>query len=568
VPNHPDHPPFEIGLVMAGAVSAGAYTAGVLDFLIQALDEWHAAKQAGDPDCPPHEVRLKVLAGASAGGVLSAMAAVALGERFPPVTDAEDPPPGNKFFEAWVDGVDVARMLEGRDLGRRVGGKPDRVRSVLDSTVLEELGSAAITPGEPFPGGRPYLADPLYVLLTLTNLRGVPYQTPFQGFTTTLHRLMLHADSMLFSVRPPGAPAPPGGVTRLSYPADPDNEGWRALRDAALATSAFPVGFAPRPLRRLAEAYFNRPWHFPGSFVVDGVSQCGHTGTLRPDWPLEPAHDYDFLCVDGGTMDNEPVGLARELLDLPHTGHPDRPSSAVLLIDPFPDADPFNPAYTFHQDYTLMRLLPALLNSLIAQAKFKPGELLRAIDPKVYDQFLIAPTHPGSGGAHGEVGLASGGLGGFAGFLSRAFRVHDFQLGRLNCQRFLKYHFTLPRPSGPPDKASLFAGWTAGAQERFAVPTTKDGPPDRLPVIPVLGAAASVIKPPAWPRVSRGEVGELRRRLTDRLQKVAQRLIDDVEGWWTRRLLSNAWWFKRSDVVGDLMEVIEADLRRRRLYAG
>ena len=35
---------FEIGLVMAGAISAGAYTAGVIDFLIQALDEYEKAK--------------------------------------------------------------------------------------------------------------------------------------------------------------------------------------------------------------------------------------------------------------------------------------------------------------------------------------------------------------------------------------------------------------------------------------------------------------------------------------------------------------------------------------------
>ena len=28
---------FEIGLVLAGAVSAGAYTAGVIDFLLEAL---------------------------------------------------------------------------------------------------------------------------------------------------------------------------------------------------------------------------------------------------------------------------------------------------------------------------------------------------------------------------------------------------------------------------------------------------------------------------------------------------------------------------------------------------
>jgi len=50
-------PKFEIGLVRAGAVSAGAYTAGVLDFLLQALDAWYRA--AGDefPDGNPHEVR-------------------------------------------------------------------------------------------------------------------------------------------------------------------------------------------------------------------------------------------------------------------------------------------------------------------------------------------------------------------------------------------------------------------------------------------------------------------------------------------------------------------------------
>ena len=68
--------PFEIGLVMAGAISAGSYTAGVIDFLIQALDEWEKAKEqarrdiaAGKPtDCPMHEVRIKVMAGARPGG--------------------------------------------------------------------------------------------------------------------------------------------------------------------------------------------------------------------------------------------------------------------------------------------------------------------------------------------------------------------------------------------------------------------------------------------------------------------------------------------------------------------
>ena len=39
---------FNIGLAMAGAASAGAYTAGVFDFLVEALNEWQKAKVRGD----------------------------------------------------------------------------------------------------------------------------------------------------------------------------------------------------------------------------------------------------------------------------------------------------------------------------------------------------------------------------------------------------------------------------------------------------------------------------------------------------------------------------------------
>src|SRR5690349_1151112 len=91
-PSRPPGPdtPFEIGLVMAGAISAGAYTAGVIDFLIEALDEWEAAKRHArenpdDPksrECPMHEVKIKVMAGASAGGMTAAIAAGMLGMKY------------------------------------------------------------------------------------------------------------------------------------------------------------------------------------------------------------------------------------------------------------------------------------------------------------------------------------------------------------------------------------------------------------------------------------------------------------------------------------------------------
>ena len=63
-----ERPVFELGLVMAGAISAGAYTAGVMDFLIEALDAYYAARDKPDWAGPRHDVRVPVLAGASAGG--------------------------------------------------------------------------------------------------------------------------------------------------------------------------------------------------------------------------------------------------------------------------------------------------------------------------------------------------------------------------------------------------------------------------------------------------------------------------------------------------------------------
>ena len=38
---------FYIGICMAGAVSAGAYTAGVIDYLLEALTEWERRKKEG-----------------------------------------------------------------------------------------------------------------------------------------------------------------------------------------------------------------------------------------------------------------------------------------------------------------------------------------------------------------------------------------------------------------------------------------------------------------------------------------------------------------------------------------
>jgi predicted acylesterase/phospholipase RssA len=65
-----------MGLALAGAISAGAYTAGVIDFLVQALEEWEKAR--GQPGVAQHRAGLKVITGASAGAITGALGVVAL----------------------------------------------------------------------------------------------------------------------------------------------------------------------------------------------------------------------------------------------------------------------------------------------------------------------------------------------------------------------------------------------------------------------------------------------------------------------------------------------------------
>ena len=61
-------------------------TAGVLDFLIEALDGFEAAKAAGE--VTKRNVALTLIAGTSGGGVNAAIAARALAYKFPHVENA------------------------------------------------------------------------------------------------------------------------------------------------------------------------------------------------------------------------------------------------------------------------------------------------------------------------------------------------------------------------------------------------------------------------------------------------------------------------------------------------
>ena len=519
LPKEKSNRTFEFGLVMAGAVSAGAYTAGVIDFLIEALDAWYMAKANKIPECPPHNVKLKVMSGASAGAMTAGITAAALGGVIDPVRDIKPYKPGNnKLYKSWVQQIDIEHLLGDHDLQKKDG----KVKSLLDSTILEDIAKDAFTI-TPLKKHRAYLSDPLDIYLSITNLRGVPYNIGFRGATEAGHELSMRADYIRFQLsrkkKKPGS--------RNLNPNNYDDPAWHDLAVASLASGAFPVGLAPRVLTRNIAEYSKREWQIPTAPEQrKKENNCFYTEKIDPAWPEEMKknkdHRYTFVSVDGGVLDNEPLELARKTLarsERRNKRSGKEADRAVILIDPFPHDAPFDASYEVKED--IFNIIPSIMTSLRNQARFKPEELKLAQSENVYSRFLIAPKRRLPNGNPASFPIASGALGGFGGFLSLAFREHDYQLGRRNCQLFLKKHFTLPYSRS--EKNQLFDNWTS---QMIKLHRIKEGNKTFLPVIPLMGTAAGEVPPPPWPAYPSNNIYKLDSLLSRRADALVTRFLD------------------------------------------
>lgn len=549
-------PCYEIGLVMAGAVSAGAYTAGVADFLIEALDAWEAAREADDPMAPPHRVRLNAISGASAGAMTAAIVAgIVAGRTHRPIATLD---PGttvtdNALFESWVNRIDATALLDTGDLR----GKEQRLFSLLNGQVLDGIATMAVPDAA---GGKrkSWIGDSLRLAFAVTNLRGVPYNLGFGDQSHSPaprpgHSMRKHADLLRFRLGETGTPSREHDFTPLDWHMRGD--GWTRLRAAALASGAFPLLLPPRRLDRPGSDYDTKLWAIPTAPSAPNADvECVRYDTLPPHWGEEetPAQ-FDFLAVDGGVLDNKPFAAARELL----TGIPPTPPAGevmgrvLITIDPFPDLVGYRSDET--QPGGLLDVAMSLLAAMRNQTRFQPQELVTAFDDPYAGRQLMAPSRRVNG-ERMDHPLAGGAIDGFAGFLDRSFRLHDFWLGRANCQRFFRRHFRLPA------RHPLFDGWSPGQRQAYDI---GDG---TLPIVPLLADAAALANAPSWPRLPPERMDELRALLRKRTRALLPHAIDHLLAHssrpmrWLTRVMAH---FQSRGWVKALANHIEHELARR-----
>lgn len=550
---------FEIGLVGAGAVSAGAYTGGVIDFMVQALDCWYAAKDAGR-EAPPHDVKISVFSGASAGSITAALATGFLASDQPPVVNPRQGRSGqgkNTLFDSWVERIDISNLLETKDLRDR----KSPVMSLLDSTALMDIANTGLDV-TPRAKRRPYLGENFELLLTVTNLRGVPYAFEVTGQDAETYDMSLHADYMHFRINDTGADSLPDRYTMAWKDFGTSSATKEQLKLAALASGAFPVGLAPRTLRHVIPGpgkpdwYSARTWPIPTPESA-GPHRCVTNEPIPARWRKIPEnYPFEFQCVDGGVMNNEPFELARKhLAGVEGRNKRDGESAdrAVLLIDPFPSEVTFEPDFKASPD--LVKIALSLFDALKNQARFKPEELMLAADEDVYSRFMIAPSREGA-----AYPIACGALGGFGGFLHRSFREHDYFLGRRNAQKFLHDHFVLPETN------PLFAAWTEDMKAAHRSSMLSTTGQRQLPIIPLVGDATVECGATPWPGYTAENLARLEKQIEHRVDVVVDRLVSQyfeghhpivrlIAGWVLARKKKDIVDFARARVAGELKKM-------------
>ena len=255
-----------LAITISGAVSLGAYEAGVMYEMLRAL-----AAHNSDPRNEP--IVIDVLTGASAGGMTAVILAQKLLFQSERLRDADD----NDLYLPWVADVDVSTLLE-------LGPSESADLSILSSDLIEGIARqylispyATLGGDGPSPQKRhPAAAERIKLGLAMSNLNGIDYglkllsggQMPYTRFQDELRT---DVDSAEPAHNTPGF--------------------WEPLRNAAVACGAFPLAFRIKDLLRHAWEYSSPP-------------------------PLAPLPaDIHFPYTDGGVFQNEPIGLAKRLVN-------------------------------------------------------------------------------------------------------------------------------------------------------------------------------------------------------------------------------------------------------------
>jgi len=379
--------PTPVAVTISGGASLGAYEAGVMHYSLEAMRG------------APERTKPLVFAGTSAGSINAFISTLSH------CTEAPRDPEASHFFRTWAaiginelyvpEEVQPNALFSRDGFGRAVGA----LRRQWDAGLREDCD----------------------VLLGITVTRMRPREVTIEQDVLTLPRM---AERFLVRIRGRGPGRPPlvenfvepdRSLDRPLLPLDgPNADPFAALLETILASSCFPVAFAPQPI----------------AHCVGTEGRC------------TPHQAETALFLDGGFYSNQPLGLAVDavrmgvsadgptaLLEAPSPGRRVPLDTVFYFVDPELYAFPLPRASDGDDDNPdVIPFAMRMAGDFIRTAR--TAELHTVIEqmPEARKLLFTNRVHYPS---------ASAGLGAFMGFFDREFRRFDFHLGMYDARRTL-----------------------------------------------------------------------------------------------------------------------------------
>lgn len=320
----------KLAIAISGAVSLGSYEAGVMYEVIEAI-----AQHNSHPDTTADQrIEIDVITGASAGAITACI----LAQKLLFEAEALRQPYANALYSPWVEEIDIEGLLQLR-------GQDDPNLAILSSEQIADLGYKYLlqryATGQPTPRQRhPAAASTLRLGLTLSNLNGVDYAVQMTDFPDVAHldrpnrrfSYTRHKDSFTCALQ--------------DSDADDNLQLWQSLEAIARSSGAFPFAFRLMQLQRRG----------------DDPSFAGSV--------LHKNQAYDFAYTDGGLFENEPLGLAKNLVDEIDVQHLDHANRFYLYVAPGAKSSTVNPQIRA-DNATYLNTGAALAGAIFTQARFQ-----------------------------------------------------------------------------------------------------------------------------------------------------------------------------------------------------
>jgi Patatin-like phospholipase len=344
--------PKRLAITISGAVSLGSFEAGVLYEIISAIGQHNTAIDEANKNSAvkddTNKIYIDVLTGASAGGMTATIAAQKLLYEKNALNGAYS----NAFYLPWVADVTLDGLLalnNGEDPAKSIFSS-DFVADISRRYLTARYQSHADVPQSPHPAINTDLKSDdknlkLYLGLAMSNLNGVDYGLPMQPSGQFVYTRHQDALTTWFDTR--------------TLATDDTFDFWDPLRNAAVSCGAFAFAFRPVDVNRHDFEY-----KLPN--------------LLSKILPVQA-----FTYTDGGTFQNEPLGMAKLLVDKIDE-HQDVENRFFLFVSP----DSKDSTATSHDNFNVAtadfkNTAVQLAEAIFAQARFQDWVTADTINKQV-----------------------------------------------------------------------------------------------------------------------------------------------------------------------------------------